>query len=246
MTLIYSAIMTVAVVVGVMISRRTQRGLQLTASEKLGIAVGAYCGAMIGAKLPFVLSDWQGLLSGAAWFSDGKTILCGLVGGYLGVETAKWSLGIQTKTGDSFAVPVAAAVGIGRLGCFSAGCCYGTPTAVPWAVVFPGVDQLPRHPTQLYESAFHFGCAIVLAYCYRRGLFRGQLIKFYILSYALYRFASEFIRPEARQWRGLTGYQLASVVLVAFFAWLWWRDARRLQKAESNGHDLDPHSLARE
>ncbi len=238
--------MIIAVVVGVVLSRRTQRGLPLAPSEKLGIAVGAYCGAMIGAKLPFVLSDWQGLLSGAAWFSDGKTILCGLVGGYLGVETAKWSIGIHTKTGDSFAVPVAAAVGVGRLGCFSAGCCYGTPTTVPWAIVFPGVDQLPRHPTQLYESAFHFSCAIVLAYCYRRGFFRGQLIKLYILSYALYRFASEFIRPEARQWQGLTGYQLASVVLVAFFAWLWWRDARRLQKVGSDSHDLDPDSLARE
>ncbi len=238
--------MITAVAVGVMLSRRTQQGLQLAPFEKLGIAAGAYCGAMIAAKLPFVFSDWDGMISGAAWFSNGKTILCGLVGGYLGVEMAKWSLDIRTKTGDSFAVPVAAAVGIGRLGCFSAGCCYGTPTAVPWAVVFSQVDQLPRHPTQLYESAFHFSCAIGLAYCLRRGLFRGQLIKLYIISYAVYRFASEFIRPEARQWQGLTGYQLASVVIAMLFAWLWWRDTRRMHEVDAESRGLYPATNVRE
>jgi phosphatidylglycerol:prolipoprotein diacylglycerol transferase len=224
--------MMTAVIVGALLSRRTQSRLQLDPYEKIGIAVGAFCGAMIGAKLPFVFSDWNGLISGAAWFSDGKTILCGLVGGYLGVETAKWALYIRTKTGDSFAVPVAVAVGIGRLGCFSAGCCYGTTTTVPWAVVFPQVDQFPRHPTQIYEAAFHLSCSVGLAYCFRHGLFRGQLIKLYLLSYAIYRFASEFIRPEARQWYGLTGYQLASIVIALLFAWLWWRDAKRM-------HDVD-------
>ena len=238
--MIYAAIMITAITIGAILSRRTQRGLQLAPYEKIGILLGAYCGAMIGAKLPFVFSDWQGLISGAAWFSDGKTILCGLVGGYFGVEMAKWSLQIQTKTGDSFAVPVAVAVSIGRWGCFSAGCCYGTPTSVPWGVVFSQVDQLPRHPTQLYESAFHLGCAVALAWCYRRRYFPGQLIKLYIIAYAVYRFGSEFIRPEARQWYGLTGYQLASAVLVVLFGWLWWRDSRQLQVADIDRRELQP------
>jgi len=176
-----------------------------------------------------VFSDWQGLVSGVAWFSSGKTILCGLVGGYFGVELAKWCLEIHARTGDSFAVPVAAAVAVGRLGCFFAGCCYGTPTQLPWGVVFPAVDDLPRHPTQLYESAFHLSCACALAWCQRRGVFRGQLIKVYIIAYAAFRFVTEFIRPEARLWCGVTGYQWASVVLVGLFAGLWWRDARGLQ-----------------
>jgi phosphatidylglycerol:prolipoprotein diacylglycerol transferase len=225
--LIYSAIMIAAIAAGALLARRTQRSLGLTPRERLGIAVGAFGGAMIGAKLPFVFSDWNGFLSGAAWFSDGKTILLGLVGGYFAVEIAKWSLDVRAKTGDSFAVPVAAAIGIGRLGCFWAGCCYGTATSLPWGVVFPQVDQLPRHPTQLYESAYHLTCAVLLACCYRDGLFRGQLIKLYILTYAGYRFATEFIRPEVRLWGGWTGYQWASIVLVLLFAWLWWRDAKQ-------------------
>lgn len=224
----YTLIMAAAVATGIWLSRRLPSPLALTSSERLGIGLGAFCGAMIGAKLPFVVSDWDGFLSGAAWFSDGKTIICGLVGGYVGVEAAKWALGITEKTGDSFAVPVAAAVGVGRLACFVGGCCYGTPTDLPWGVVFPSVDSLPRHPTQLYEAAFHLTMAAILWQLQRRGIFRGQLIKLYILSYLAYRFATEFIRPEAQLGYGLTGYQWACLALAPVFAGLWIRDARQL------------------
>jgi phosphatidylglycerol:prolipoprotein diacylglycerol transferase len=225
----YTLIMMLAVGAGVFLSRRMQRGLRLTNGEKLGVGLGAFCGAMLGAKLPFVLSDWEGMLSGAAWFASGKTILCGLVGGYFGVEIAKWSLGIRVKTGDSFAVPVAVAVGIGRLACFVGGCCYGTPTSLPWGVIFPAIDSQARHPTQLYEAVFHLLAAVVLARLLADGLLRGQLIKFYILSYLVYRFATEFIRPEVQLWQGLTGYQWAALALVPVFVGLWLRDARALR-----------------
>lgn len=220
----YALIMASAIAAGAFLSRRTQASLILTRSEKLGIGLGAFCGAMIGAKLPFVLADWRGFLDGSAWFSDGKTILCGLVGGYFGVEVAKWSLGVCAKTGDSFAVPVATAVGIGRLACFQAGCCYGTPTSLAWGVVFPAVDLQPRHPTQLYETVFHLSLACLLWLLFKRGVLRGQLVKLYILLYAAYRFVTEFIRPEANLWGGLTGYQYATFALAILFAWLWWRD----------------------
>jgi phosphatidylglycerol:prolipoprotein diacylglycerol transferase len=223
----YTLIMIAAVATGAWLSRQTQSQLALAPGQRWGVGLGAFCGAMIGAKLPFVLADGPGMLSGAAWFSDGKTILCGLVGGYAGVELAKWALGIHVKTGDSFAVPVAAAIGVGRVACFVGGCCYGTPTTLPWGVVFPHVDSLPRHPTQLYEAAFHLTAAAVLWQLQRRGLFRGQLIKLYILAYLGYRFATEFIRPEARLWAGLTGYQWACLALAPVFIGLWIRDARQ-------------------
>jgi phosphatidylglycerol:prolipoprotein diacylglycerol transferase len=228
---VYSLIMACAIGIGALLARVTQSNLTLSRREKFCIGLGAFCGAMIGAKLPFVLSDWEGLVSGAAWFASGKTIIFGLVGGYFGVELAKWLLDVRIKTGDSFAVPVAAAVGVGRLGCFRAGCCYGTPTELPWGVEFPAVDHLPRHPTQLYESAFHLVAAGVLYWLWRRQLFRGHLIKLYILAYLMYRFFTELIRPEARLLGGLTGYQWAAVVMFALFAWLWWRDARAVRDA---------------
>lgn len=230
----YAAVMFFAIVVGAFALRRNQRGLPLSAREKWGVGLGAFCGAMLGARLPYVLADWQGLLSGAAWFRDGKTILLGLVGGYLGVELAKWMLEVRTKTGDSFAVPVALSVGIGRLACFCGGCCYGQPTGLPWGVVFPDVDNRPRHPTQLYEAVFHFTAAAVLWQLQRRRIGTGQLIKIYIIAYCVYRFLSEFLRPETPLWLGLTGYQWAALALIPVFGLLWWRDAARGPSASNS------------
>jgi phosphatidylglycerol:prolipoprotein diacylglycerol transferase len=226
----YTCIMLLAVVAAFVLSRQTQRNLGLAATERLGIGVGAFCGSMIGAKLPFLFSDWQSFLSGAAWFSDGKTILLGMAGGYLGVETAKWCLGVRTRTGDSFSVPVAVAIAIGRIGCFVGGCCYGTPTTLPWGVVFRQIDGQPRHPVQLYETAFHAVAAGIMAVALRRQLCRGQLIKIYIIAYAGWRFLTEFIRPEVRFSAGLTLYQWASLMLIAGFGWLWYRDTRGISQ----------------
>lgn len=224
--LAYSSIILCAMLAASVVASHTQRDLGLSRAERFGIGFGGFCGAMIGAKLPFVLADWPGLLSGAAWLADGKTILLGLAGGYAGVELTKWSLDVRTRTGDSFVLPVATAIAIGRLGCFVGGCCYGTPTALPWGVVFPKVDSLARHPTQLYESAFHATCGCLFALLLARGWFRGNLIKLYIIVYAVYRFASESIRPEIRYWAGLTAYQWASLALIVGFAALWRRDLR--------------------
>ncbi len=226
MNIAYVALMMLAVVVGIVVSRWTQQPLGLSIGERFGIAMGAFCGAMLGAKLPFVMANWQAFVDGGLWYASGKTIVLGLVGGYVGVEVAKWSLDIRVKTGDSFAVPVAAAIAVGRLGCFVGGCCYGTPTSLPWGIVF--ADGIPRHPTQLYEALFHTIAAIVLFILWRRKRFQGQLIKAYILAYLVYRFATEWIRPEPVMWLGLTGYQWATVACVPLFLWLWIRDANAM------------------
>ena len=219
----YPVVMILAVAVAAMLSRGSQSGLGLTRTQRLGIALGAFCGSMIGAKLPFALADWEGLKSGRVWFDGGKTIVLGLVGGYFGVELAKWWLHVRVKTGDSFAVPVPAAVAIGRLGCFLGGCCFGKATSLPWGVNFG--DGF-RHPTQLYEAAFHASMALLLGLMRMRGIFRGQLIKFYIIAYLIYRFFTEFLRPAPQILAGLTGYQWSAIALVPVFVALWANDAR--------------------
>ncbi len=219
----YPALMGLSVLTGILLARGRQRSLGLSGRDRAGIGLGAFCGAMIGAKLPFVLADWEGLLSGLAWFSNGKTIVFGLVGGYLGVELAKAQLGITTKTGDSFAVPVAGAIAVGRLGCFVGGCCFGKPTGQGWGVDFG--DGLLRHPTQLYESAFHATALLVLLGLERAKVWTGNRIKAYFIAYLIYRFVSEWLRPEPIVGLGLTGYQWTSLILIAMFATLWARDS---------------------
>ncbi|MBI3891433.1 MAG: prolipoprotein diacylglyceryl transferase [Candidatus Wallbacteria bacterium] len=214
--------MSAAFLVAWLIGRPSRQRLPVEPWQQRRIAAGALLGAVLGAKLPYLLANAERLSLGFFFLSTQKTILGGLVGGYLGVEAAKWSLGVRVKTGDSFAVPVAAAIAVGRLGCFVGGCCYGLPTTLPWGVDFG--DGIPRHPTQLYEFAFHAAAAAALWECRRRGLFPRQLIKLYILTYLGYRFASDFLRPEATVWMSLTGYQLATVALVPLFAGLWMAD----------------------
>jgi phosphatidylglycerol---prolipoprotein diacylglyceryl transferase len=210
---------------------RTPQPSGLAGRERTGIALGAFCGAMIGAKLPFALADWHALLEGRVWFENGKTIVFGMVGGYAGVELAKAMLGVRVKTGDGFAVPAAGAVAVGRLGCFAAGCCHGVATSLPWGGDFG--DGLRRHPTQIYEAAFHATLTIILAMFQRKGMFRGQLIMLYIISYIIYRFVTEFLRPETVLAASLTGYQWACLVLIPAFAMLWARDARTFKRMES-------------
>ncbi|HIE96984.1 MAG TPA: hypothetical protein EYQ63_08200, partial [Fuerstia sp.] len=179
-------------------------------------------------------TDAEGLLI------SGKTILFGMVGGYFGVELAKRSIGLKMKTGDTFVVPVAVAIAIGRLACFCGGCCYGTPTGLPWAVTFPSIDHLARHPTQLYESVFHLVAAAVAAGMIQRRMLPGQLIKLYFISYFCYRFLTEFIRPEAQVVGGLTAYQWSTIVFIPLFLWLWQRDAVAFRAAKAASVEESP------
>ena len=91
----YAAIMMAAVVAAVWLSRGRQARLGLTVWQRVMVGLGGFTGAFLAAKLPFFLSyvvdgDWPAVLSGRALFSDGKTIMLGLAGGYAGVEFGKW------------------------------------------------------------------------------------------------------------------------------------------------------------
>ncbi|MDG2183501.1 MAG: prolipoprotein diacylglyceryl transferase [Mariniblastus sp.] len=207
-------------------SKYTADRIKLSAPDKVFILLSGFCSAIIFAKLPFVLLSQDLLHNAGSILFSGKTVLLGLVGGYLGVELGKWVRGVKTKTGDTFAVPVAIAIGVGRLGCFFGGCCYGVETRLPWGVVFPRVDQLSRHPNQLYEAAFHLLMAGLLFWMLKNGVLKGQLIIVYFLAYFGFRFLTEFLRPEIDWAGGLSAYQWAIIVLVPIFISLWYRDTR--------------------
>jgi phosphatidylglycerol:prolipoprotein diacylglycerol transferase len=218
----YLLIMSSAVGVGAVVRRWVGPTLPLPSLSRLAIVLGAIIGGALGAKIPWLFMDPEGMVDGTAWLSDGRTITFGLVGGYFGVEVAKLAAGVKTKTGDSFAVPLAASIAVGRLGCFWAGCCFGIETALPWAVDFG--DGVSRHPTQLYEAAFHAAAALILYELGRRRLFERQRIKLYFIAYFAYRFVTEWIRPEPELGLGLTLYQWSSLAFIVLFVALFRLD----------------------
>lgn len=125
----------------------------------------------------------------------------------------------------------------GRRGCFFAGCCYGTPTDMPWGVTF--TDELSQaeplhtalHPTQLYEATFLIGILIFLLMFKRHKRFEGQLFMIYLMLYAVGRGVIEIFRGDLR--RGfiiediLSHSQLISLAIIAFALWMYKRLSKK-------------------
>lgn len=132
------------------------------------------------------------------------------------------------KTADAFAPGIALGLGLGRQGCFAAGCCWGKPTALPWGVRFTELGHeitgVPidanLHPTQLYESAAAFLIFFFLLWLHRRRRFDGQVILFFAVLYGILRFSVEFLRDDPRgdiagltTLTGLSTSQMISIVI---------------------------------
>ncbi len=236
----YFACMVLATIVAGWWIRRWQARLPIEGMQKLGIAVGGLIGATFAAKLPFILGADPSAGVIAAWLSDGKTILWGLTGGYIGVEVAKWALHIQVATGDTFVIPIAVAVAIGRLGCFLYGCCYGVETNQAWGFRFshaPDAGALLRHPAQLYEMVFHLSFAVLAAVAItgarnqtRLRSLRGDWMPLYLIVYSVFRFVSEYRRPENRDPIGFTFYQWSSIAIALGFVSLLFHRKFRLRR----------------
>ena len=233
--LVYVAIMAGAIAAGALARRLVPEprakdsdgaAVALSTPQRLALLFGVIVGGALGAKLPYVLGDPEGAVTGTAWLSDGRTITWGLVGGYFGVELAKLLASVKGKTGDGFAVPVAVSVAVGRLGCFHAGCCYGAPTDLPWGWDFG--DGIARHPNQLYEVAFHLTMAAAMVWVGRRGWLPTQRIKVYIGTSMVFRFFSELWHPEPRVAAGLTFYQWSAAAFAVLFALLFLWDQRAM------------------
>ncbi len=219
--LAYAAFMLLAACVFLLVRRCTPAPpavASLPRLDRVALAGAAFVGGVFGAKVPFAVGADPA--SETAWLADGKTIVTGLIGAYLAVELVKRVLGIRAKTGDTFALPLAFALAVGRWGCFFNGCCYGTSTNLPWGVDFG--DGLRRHPTQAYESLFHLALAGVLVVLTVRDLIPTHRLQFYLIAYASFRFATEFVRPEPVYALDLTYYQWASAVLAAGLVLQWW------------------------
>jgi prolipoprotein diacylglyceryltransferase len=212
--------------------------------ELLMLAAAALVGGAAGAKLV----EWAlhpSLFAAAGWGAvvSGRTILGGLLGGWLGVAIVKRRLGISGRRGNLLVAPIALGLLVGRIGCFLNGCCYGTETSLPWGVDFG--DGVRRHPTQLYEALFALGALIALRLPWRRHARAGRLFGVFVIAYLGFRFLEEFLRAGDRPLLGLSPYQALALAGVGWFLIRELRPAPPTAAMEaSSGHEPDPTRTA--
>lgn len=175
-------------------------------------------------------------------------------GGFLGASLAAWFLLKRDrfpfwKAADLTAPAIVLGLTFGRMGCLLAGCCFGAPTSVPWALSFPPHSPAsdlqakqhliasarlwsePVHPTQVYESAASLAvAAICLLVVQPRKRYDGQVFVAFLALYAVARFLIEILRRDDRGGGfGLSTSQLIGVGLLATAALVHAMRSRRVE-----------------
>ena len=186
-------------------------------------------GAILGARLFYVLLSPGRFLDNPLeilmFWKGGLVFSGGLVGGtLLGVLYGLRKKQPILRWMDCIAPAVALGQALGRLGCFSAGCCYGRETDLPWAVTFSdpvclAPTGLPLHPTQLYHAASVFLIFLVLLAVRSRLTTPGRRTGLFLVLFATARVIIEQFRADFRgDLNGfLGGVTPTQITALAFF-----------------------------
>ncbi|PID45892.1 MAG: prolipoprotein diacylglyceryl transferase [Proteobacteria bacterium] len=199
----------------------------------LSLILGGRLGYVLFYNLPYYLkhpleipATWSGGMSfhGAA---------IGLfVGGYSFCKLKKldfWSMA------DTYAVTAPIGLALGRIGNFINGELFGRPTALPWAMIFPGGGAVTRHPSQLYEALLEGIVLFVLLWSFRKKPWQetgqwghGSLTALFLIGYGSMRFIIEFFRepdPQIGLFFSLIsmGQILCAAMIVAGLLLWYWR-----------------------
>jgi phosphatidylglycerol:prolipoprotein diacylglycerol transferase len=207
--------------------------------------------ALIGSKVLMVVTewsefrgDWRRVFSFDLWRSGGV-----FYGGFLVallvsiILMRRWRLPWR-RTADAFAPGIALGHAIGRLGCFSAGCCWGKPTTSWIGVHFTekaseltGVPiDSALVPTQLIEAAANLLIFFFLLWVRKRRAFDGQVISAYLIVYAVARFIIEFWRDDPRgSLLGLSTSQLISIIMFVLGLGMMVYHRRKGAKTQDSG-----------
>lgn len=196
-----------------------------------GIAVFS---GIVGSKALLLILSWReyaedpGRIFSMATLQSGGVFSGGLV---LGIVCVGWYVRREKlpflSALDVLAPGLALGHAFGRLGCLSAGCCYGRPTDMPWGITFHNTWaaefsgtplNIPLHPTQLYEFAAEAINFVFLYWLCKRKQFEGQVAALFMIIYGIERFVFEFYRgdPGRGEILGgmLSGTQLIALGLV--------------------------------
>jgi phosphatidylglycerol---prolipoprotein diacylglyceryl transferase len=226
----YGVLLAAAYLLGLRLAmtRAKARGLDPNRALDLGIAI--IISALVGAKLLLLAVDFDRFRQNPAELvsivRSGGVFYGGLLAA---VAVAFWYMWRHKMplwtTCDVFAPGIALGHAVGRLGCLMAGCCYGRPTSMPWAVTFTNPEaaanvgtplNVPLHPTQLYESAAEALILVLLLVTEKKGRpFEGRTFWSYMVLYGISRFVIEYYRDDPRGFvLGFSTSQFISLILV--------------------------------
>lgn len=226
----YGLLLAAAYLLGLQFALVRARSRGLDPNRVMDLGIWIIISALVGAKLLLVLVDFNTFRQNPSeLFSlvrSGGVFYGGLIAAVIValLYLRKHRMPTWTVT-DVFAPGIALGHVIGRLGCFFAGCCYGRPTDVPWAVTFTNPDAAANvgtplhqalHPTQLYEAGAELLILGLLLLTERKGRpFPGRTFWGYMLLYGVSRFIIEMFRGDPRGMIGaFSTSQFVSIVLV--------------------------------
>jgi phosphatidylglycerol:prolipoprotein diacylglycerol transferase len=194
----------------------------------LGIVLGGRIGYILFYDLPVFLAHPLSMLE--IWHGG-----MSFHGGLTGVVAAIWLFARVRKLsfvrlGDLVCAVVPIGLFFGRLANFVNGELWGRPSNVPWAMVFPRADALPRHPSQLYEATLE-GLVLftIMLLLVRGGALKrpGRVAGAFLTGYGLARICGEFFRQPDIQLGFLVGGatmgQLLSLPVLLAGLYLIWQ-----------------------
>jgi len=217
------------VIAWVLMRIRTKRLAKWENAEVLNdfffyIAIGVIVGGRVGYVLFYDLSQLlANPLSLVYFWQAGRSFHGGLLGVLLAVWFFSYKKGMPLlHIADMLSPAVPIALGLGRVGNFINGELWGRVTDVPWAFVFPHVDNLARHPAQIYaillEGVLLFS---ILWHFSSKPRKLGSVTGLFLLGYGCIRFFEEFFRQPDSQYGFIafdwvTMGQLLSLPMVIF------------------------------
>jgi phosphatidylglycerol:prolipoprotein diacylglycerol transferase len=197
----------------------------------LGLMIGARLGYVLFYDLKTYLADPFEII--AIWHG-GMSFHGGLIGvlavGLLFSWKNKKSF---WRIADLVIVTAPIGLGLGRIGNFINGELYGRVTQVPWGMIFPTGGPLPRHPSQLYESALEGGVLFLILWLIKdKKLPTGGLLAIFLFLYGAFRFCVEFFRePDAHLGFILGPFTMGQILTffmiiggIALFAYRWKKE----------------------
>jgi phosphatidylglycerol---prolipoprotein diacylglyceryl transferase len=211
----YGLLVALAFLAGLQVAAKLAKRVGFDPEAVSSVGIYAAMSGIVGAKLFLILNDLGYYRANPGQIFSLATLQAGGVfyGGFLvALAVALWRMrhhGLPAlPVADIFAPAAALGHAIGRVGCFLAGCCWGKPTSLPWAVTFTdpvardlvGVPLgIPLHPTQLYEA---LAVAVIFAVLWRqfgRPHRDGAILGLYLVLYSTFRFGVEFLRDPAER-----------------------------------------------